>query len=167
MPKTRATAYKRLPGRGFRRKGFLPITRVSCTLWLAKDHLLSVDNRVFSESYKRFYFRDIQAIIVQRTNRGKVWNGILATLAGFAMVGALSFKRYQTLPFWILCGLFLAIWLVNWFLGPTCRCDMITAVQRETLPSLDRLKTVEKVLPNLRRLIEQTQGEIALKDIRE
>jgi hypothetical protein len=165
MPKTRATPYTRLPGRGFRRKGFLPIIRVSCTLWLAKDHILSVDNRVFSESYKRFYFPDIQAIIVQRTNRGKVWNSILATLAGFAMVGALSVKGYGSVPFWILCGLFTAIGLVNWVLGPTCRCDVITAVQRETLPSLERLKTVEKVLPTLQQLIKQAQGEVALEDI--
>ena len=167
MPKNREVSYKRLPGRGLRRKGFIAITRIYCTLWLANDHILSVDNRIFSESYRRFYFRDIQAIIVQQTRRGKVWNIAWSVLTGFAVVLALSFKKYGILPFGILAGLFMVAWFVNWVLGPTCTCEIITAVQRETLPSLGRLKTAEKVIPALRQVIKKTQGELNLEDAQE
>jgi hypothetical protein len=159
MLKQQETLYEKLPGRGLRREGWIAITRIRCTLWLAKDHILSVDNRVFSESYKRFYFRDIQAIILQRTNRARVWNTIWAGLDVLALLLALVFKGYGLLICLIFAGLFTVALLINWFQGPTCTCELITAVQRETLPSIGRLKTAEKVLPLLRRIIKRSQGE--------
>ena len=34
------------------------------SLWQGKDHLLSIDSSGYTEEYKRFYYRDIQAIII-------------------------------------------------------------------------------------------------------
>src|SRR5271157_5492261 len=48
--------YSRLPGRS----GIF----VRGSLWMSADHLLSVRRNPFSESYRRFYFGDIQAIVV-------------------------------------------------------------------------------------------------------
>ena len=99
MTKTPEIKYTRLPGKGLRRQGFVAVVRTYCTLWLAKDHILNVDNRVFSEDYKRFYFSDIQAIITQKTNRGKVWNLILMTLIGLFVVIALGSEENIALVF--------------------------------------------------------------------
>ena len=158
------TRYRRLPGRGLRRQGFISISRAYCTLWLGPDHLLSVDNHVFTEDYKRFYFQDIQAIITQKTQRGTVWNIILAILTGLFGFLALTQKEGMEAEIaWLLvAGLWGLILLLNWLRGPTCICHIFTAVQQETLPSLDRLKKAEKALHILRQHIREAQGEVSI-----
>ena len=156
-----ATKYRRLPGRGLRREGFISVSRTYGTLWLASDHLLSVDHRLFAENYKRFYFQDIQAMITQKTNRGRVGNIILAILIGLSVLIAVGREGFEAKISWlIVAGIWGLILLINWLRGPTCSCHIITAVQRDTLPSLDRLKKAEKVLPILRRRIREVQGEL-------
>jgi hypothetical protein len=53
---TTESQYSRLPGRS----GFF----VSHSLWLSSDHVLSVRRNPFSEAYRRYYFNDIQAIVL-------------------------------------------------------------------------------------------------------
>lgn len=160
MSKNSKITYKRLPGRVLR-----GLILGNHTLWMAGDHILSVDNRGFSESYKRFYFRDIQAITIQQTNRGKIWNSIWVILAGLSALAALESERDDVLPWLIMTGIFVVLLIINWARGPTCRYDIITAVQRETIPSLSRMRTAEKVTRTLRRLIKKTQGEIKPEEI--
>ena len=40
----------------------------SC-FWPGKDHLLCVDTSGYTETYQRFYFRDIQTVILMASNR--------------------------------------------------------------------------------------------------
>ncbi|HZR47537.1 MAG TPA: hypothetical protein VFA47_12570, partial [Candidatus Manganitrophaceae bacterium] len=68
--------YRRLPGRGIKRGGFLALTAIRATLWEGKDHLLCLYRTGYTEEYKRFYYRDIQAFITRKTARGSAWNGI-------------------------------------------------------------------------------------------
>ena len=56
--------YRRLPGRGRRKQGLVFLAAAHSSLWLGPDHLLSVDRIWMNEEYKRFYFRDVQAITV-------------------------------------------------------------------------------------------------------
>src|ERR1700739_1251482 len=49
--------YRRLPGR---RRGVIN----GASLWMGSDHILLVKTAWFREEYKRFYLRDIQAIVV-------------------------------------------------------------------------------------------------------
>src|SRR5947208_5263032 len=65
--------YKRLT-RARVRSSFAVISAARSSLWLGADHLLCVDSTGYTETYKRFYFRDIQAITICRTARRKVWN---------------------------------------------------------------------------------------------
>ena len=92
--------YQRLPGGGMARKGssFIAATRTTCRLWLGDDHLLQVESMGgYSETYKRFYFRDIQAIIVQRTRTWVVWNIVLGFFAGGLLILLLA-TIPKTLP---------------------------------------------------------------------
>ena len=59
--------YIRLPGNYFSFK-----TRAK--LFLGKDHILSLQSTGYTESYKRFYFKDIQAIVAQKTGDGMLWS---------------------------------------------------------------------------------------------
>lgn len=66
--------YIRLPGS---RHGLFS----KSTLWLADDHLLVVEFNGYTESYKHFPYKDIQALIARKTSRHKVWSVVLAVSA--------------------------------------------------------------------------------------
>jgi hypothetical protein len=142
--------YSRLPGSG---RGMIGITR----LWLGHDHLLAVHSTGYSEDYKRFYFRDIQAIITRRTEFGKIVNAGLVCLSIVFLAPALAASGALQLFLGICAAILVLALLVNWGRGPTCVCHIRTAVQIENLPSLNRLRTVRKVLAILRPVVEQAQ----------
>jgi hypothetical protein len=145
--------YRKLPGA--RRT---PLRKA--TLWLAGDHILSVDSHRFSEEYKRYYFKDIQAIIVtnRSTAMGKATDLIVAIVLALL---ALAAWRLQSSATAIAVGVMLLQFLIFKSLGPLCYCQLITAVSRDKLPSLHRLRTAEKVLRIIGPLIEQAQREPA------
>jgi hypothetical protein len=153
------TKYKRLPGRGSRRGGFVAFSFSKCSLYLGDDHVLAVDSTGFSEDYKRFYFSDIQAIITRRTRHWTTWSIILALMIICSSMGALFLKvEALRIFFWSLSGTLLVFLLFNIFRGPTCICHMMTAVQQNQLPSLNRLRVAHKVIEMLRPDIERAQG---------
>src|SRR2546426_6411511 len=55
--------YLRLPGRG-RPRGLRALLTGPSTLWMGGDHLLAVDSNGWRETYRRFGYRDIQAILI-------------------------------------------------------------------------------------------------------
>ena len=153
MPKQHKQPYRRLPGSWTARS----------SLWQGSDHLLHARRRAFSESYTRFFFRDIQAILFQQTSTWKILTAIFGVLAGltgwFTLISdALGFQIFWGMTFGIFGGLALG----NWLLGPTCRCYLMTAVSRYHLPGLSRVRTVEKVMGRLRRLIQDAQRDIQI-----
>lgn len=165
--------YTKLPGRGLRKSTFA-VSATRCRLWLAADHLLSVDFTVASEEYRRFYFRDIEAFIVRRTAQRQIWNWVLLGLAlltagplfawfiaeqkkgaAWSFAGESSGQLIAAsvaLAFWLL------LILINTLRGPTCRVHVRTAVQCEPLFSLGRLGVARKVLARIRPLIAAAQG---------
>jgi hypothetical protein len=143
--------YKRLPGV---KKGFFSLN----SLWTGTDHLLSISSFRFVEDYKRFYYQDIEAIVVRKTLLGKIQNLSLVLLAGFVIFASLSFEGAAAAVFWTLTGAVLLLMGFNFLMGPTCVCHLQTAVQNEKLPSLHRLRTARKAIKRLRPLIEAAQG---------
>jgi hypothetical protein len=160
--------YKRLPGRGPRARGILRAFLTRCSLYLGDDHLLAIDNHGFSEDYKRFYFADIQAVITRQTRRGATWNIVLALVIASTLPGVL-FPKAEALRifFWIVCLFFLALLVINILRGPTCICHIITAVQADELPSLNRLRVARKVIRLLRSAIEKVQGTLSAEELGE
>jgi hypothetical protein len=146
----RERRYRRLPGRPFS-----AVSRDS--LWLAEDHLLSVQSNRFSETYRRYYFRDIQAVTIQRTGPISPWTYAAGAVAAAFLAPGLLFE-FQSTFFWISGGLFLAITLALIGLGPTCACHIQTAVSRDRLGSLRWIRTAEKALSILQPAIETVQG---------
>src|SRR5436190_14424668 len=75
-------SYRRLPGRGRKTSGWIGLGATVNTIWLTSDHLLLRETVYgLSESYKRFYFRDIQAFIVRRSPRWIAWISIWTVLS--------------------------------------------------------------------------------------
>lgn len=168
--------YQRLTRARLRRTGALAAFATRSSLWLAKDHLLGVDSSGgYAEEYKRFYFRDIQAVTLRKTSR-RLWFNIV--LGGFALVFLIiTFAVVSPPGNWdsgemagaiFLLGMvsfFGLLMLINTLKGPGCVCHLRTAVQTEAMPSLNRLGRARKVLNRIRPLIEAAQGSLSPEEI--
>jgi hypothetical protein len=153
--------YKRLPGRGMRVEGnwFIAFSRSFCTLWLGEDHLLLLDRMGYTETYKRFYFKDIQAVMIRRTAKADVVNIALAVLALGFVGWALSVTNLAgRVTLWILGGVFALLALANFLRGPSCVAHIKTPVQIEQVPSWNRLRGARKGLDRIRPLLLEAQG---------
>jgi hypothetical protein len=137
--------YRRLPG-----AKRTPLRKV--TLWLSSDHILAVDSHRFTEEYKRYYFKDIQAIIVTQMSAAASRTIDLVVLL---VVVVLAWRLYIT------AGIILFGYLIHKALGPKCACHLITAVSRDKLSSLNRVRTAQKALRIIQPLVEQAQREPA------
>lgn len=137
------------------------------SLWAGPDHLLAIDSRGFSEDYKRFYYKDIQAFITRKTLQGKIQNILFGIFCGLFILFAILTGNGWAIFWEILTGLFLLLLLANWLLGPTCVCHIQTAVQSEKLPSLSRLNTAKKTISRIKPMIHEAQGVLTEEMIRE
>jgi hypothetical protein len=158
-----AKEYKRIGGRGARRRQFF----TKNTLWLGADHLLQVEHTGYTEEYKRFYFRDIQSIIVQKDNRFLIWSlvlgGLLATC--IALIIWIDDQIGKIVFGWVAAPLFLAL-VINLIKGPSCYTRIKTAVQEEEVPAFRRVRKTQKALARVRELISAAQGTMSGDEIR-
>ncbi|HUC84500.1 MAG TPA: hypothetical protein VL970_04835, partial [Candidatus Acidoferrales bacterium] len=127
--------------------------------------------------YKRFYFRDIQAISIQQTKRYNWWFGITGVLALVWLIFLIAVMPKTPPTRWsgdeiaggialgCVNGFCLFLFFMNLLLGLTCRCFVRTAVQTEALPSLCRLRRARKVLARIRPLIAVAQGELTPEEV--
>lgn len=149
-----AERYQKLPGR---RRGLIR----GASLWLGSGYLLSVKSMRFREDYKRFYFRDMQAIAVARAPRFHISTRSIffATLwliaFGISSAAAPQFRA----ALWVVAAALVIAWIViSAFFS--CRCRIYTAVSREELPSIYRVWTARKFLDRLTPHIAQVQGAV-------
>jgi hypothetical protein len=158
------TEYKRLT----RPSWFAATGQSRSSLWVGADHLLSVGADNFRESYKRFYFRDIQAILVQQSDRFRTWNIILGMIMVFMIVflfacfpkgeGWTSTNITSVSFFGVFVALLVLTLALHLMRGQTCRTFLRTAVQIEELHSLNRINAARRVLVELQPLIAAAQG---------
>lgn len=131
-------------------------------LWEGPDHLLMVTSWPTGEGYKRFFFRDIQAIIIRKTMRRMIVNIVLFLLALITAGPMLAFGDGDSgvmVGGGVVAGFWLIFILVNSLLGPTCETRIQTAIQTESITSLVRLRTALKVLGRVQPHIVQAQAE--------
>jgi hypothetical protein len=118
------------------------------------------------EYYKRFDYQDIQGFIVRKTLDGKILNSLLAGVCLFSFAFALSSSEPGLKIFLLIVGgVFGLLLLGNSVSGPTCQCQIRTAVQTEQLPSLNRLRRARQVLNRIRPLINGAQGQLVPEEI--
>jgi hypothetical protein len=152
-------AYKKLPGRGRTWSG-------RARIWQGEDHLLLVLTNGYVENYRRFFFKDIQGIVVQRTHTGKTWNGIWGGLSLF--LGLLILLVQDDVGRIVLACLaapFVISLIINLALGPTCACYIRTAVQTERVPAISRRHAAEKFIARVEPLIVASQGELNTEQV--
>jgi len=144
--------YRKLPGH---RRGLV----FSASLWTRADHLLSVKSARFQEQYKRFYFRDIQAIVITKVPHFVISTTVVATAALLLTVVLIVRVMLPALDswLWLLVSVLAAVW-IYFSAAQSCTCRLYTAVSREDLPSIYRLWTARKALAELEQRIAQVQG---------
>jgi hypothetical protein len=129
---------------------------------MGKDHLLSVHNAGYTESYKRFYFKDIQAIMAQKTGESTLWSIVFSILTvAWILIALMIDDPVLSVVFgWLPANLFLLSFIVNLLKGPTCVSYIYTAVTTEKLRSLSRLRNAQRVMNQVRPLIDNAQGKL-------
>ena len=149
--------YKKLPG-----TGSSALARIR--LWEGPDHLLVVTSWPSGEGYRRFFYRDIQAIIVRQTAR-RLWINILLLVFALITVGPILTLDIGSIGERILAAIVAGIWLVfiliNSLMGGGCETLIQTAIQTERIASLGRQTTVQKVLARIQPRILEAQAEPA------
>jgi hypothetical protein len=143
------------------------------SLWLGPDHLLLVTSAFGVESYRRWYFRDVQAFIARHTARRLVVNlvvgmGALAFVAGAgaAFAGAYGAGAANDRTALLVLGsisavgalFFLALTMWNTLLGPGCTVQLQTPLGVERLKAPTRLRTFERVAARLQPQLEASQA---------
>lgn len=152
---TAPAAFNQLPGR---RRGSIR----HASLWDAGDYLLSVNGTVFSERYRRFYYRDIKSIVVQNGPRlGSV--SLIAALLLFTFIAGMTVLTSNYGAFANVWWLVPLVWLfiiayVSIF--QSCRMYIYTAVSREEIPAILRRSAVKRLMPLLLEKIGAEQGSM-------
>jgi hypothetical protein len=149
--------YRKLPGH---RRGLFR----GSSLWMAPDHVLLVQSARVREEYKRFYFRDIQAIVVADAPRFHVSTRALA-FAALWLIAALAVRpvRYSSPAAEPIVYAIAVVLIGAWIFvsaARSCRCRIYTAVSRDELPSLYRSWTARKFLAAVAPEIRAVQGEM-------
>ncbi len=161
--------YRRLPGRGSLMEGnkWYATSRALCTVWMAQDHLLLILRTGYTEKYKRFYFRDIQAIITRKTVTSLVGNIILVILAlGFFLwAGDISDPAGRIVTA-LIGGFFLFLFLLSLWRGSTCVTQIKTAVQTEQLAAWNRMRAARKGMAMIRPRLLEAQGELSQVELK-
>lgn len=141
-----APAVRKLPGFAL---NLLGINRA----YDAGDHLLVVTSVTAFETYRRYYYREIKALVVRPTGTSTTWNIMLTLLLAVigAGVAALLYSRDagETLAPAIVLGSFgllLALMLLwNVLRGKTCRVYVQTRAGTELLAAPARLPAVYRL----------------------
>ncbi len=146
--------YRKLPGH---RRGLLR----GSSVWMGADHLLLVKSVRFREEYKRFFLRDIQAIVVAEKPRFHISSRSLAIGILWLAVYLFARSRAQWIPMvlWTSAVLLVGIWLYVSY-GLSCSCRIITAVSRDQLPSIYRTWIARRFLAEVEPRIREVQGTV-------
>ncbi len=131
-------------------------------VFLRPDHLLEVRHYGYVERYQRFPYRNIQALVIQRTRAGRLLHAALGA-AVLAWIGLSMWMHRLAMPsgaifFAGLAGVTGMLSLFHAAMGPTCRCQVQTAVQTAELRSLRRLRHARAALAMLSPRIAAVQG---------
>ena len=146
-----AQEYRRLPGRS----GLL----IRHSLWMQPDHLLRVRANPFSQQYRRYYFADIQALVLTELPGTAAFYWYAAAIS---LVFTALMLTYAGHPGWGILPVLLALpalylaWRV-----PNCTCYLKTSVSTDKLPAIRHRGAARKAIAMVMGEIERVQGPLS------
>jgi hypothetical protein len=150
--------YHRLPGRHV---GWF----ARDSLWCAEDHLLWVRNIGFVERYRRYYFKDLQALTITPTGRARnLTIGLSVPIAVALFMALLSAAGHVhvgwAIAFATVATPCLVALIMNLVRGPTCVARLYTAVSDVVLPSLGRRHAALRAASLIAGFVNIEQGAV-------
>ena len=152
-----SSKYRKLRGRG---AGIVGVTQ----LWVGEDHLVAATSIFGVESYQRFFFKNIEALIAVKTRGRRNWNIVLALLllllAGIAAAGLRTAANDRTsimVGFGVVMVPLLIALIINTWKGSTCTFWVQTAGGLEQLGAPVRLPAAQNAINVLTPEIATTQ----------
>ena len=152
-----ANGYKKIASTAA--SGRLATTTMS--LWQGGDHLLQVERDGYNEVYRRFYFADIEIFSVRIDKRQWTITFVFGALVGLFIFFAILATGIARGVFLGIGGFFVIPMIYNWMRGPTCVVHLTTAVQREEIASVRRVKGALRLLEVVRQASAAAQGAMA------
>jgi hypothetical protein len=158
--------YEKLPGRT---SYFAGVAK----LWAHQDYLLAVTTYFGVENYRRYFYRDIQALMIRRTRARFWWNlgfGVCAVLLGCGALGfwlasrrpeanLANFSIGSAIALSVLAGLFVFALIWNSVRGATCVLVAQMATGPQSLPGVTRVRPARKILAQVApRIVEAQSG---------
>ena len=129
------------------------------SLHLAADHLLLRNTVTLTETYRRFYFTDVEAITIRKTLRWHIWTAVWSVAVALCLLPLLGAQRlHPGLLTW--AAIFIVCALINITRGASCVTHLQTKVQTRPLP-LRRVRKALRVLKHLVPPIAAAQADIA------
>lgn len=154
--------YRKLPGK---KRKFIGRD----TAWMGPDHLLIVESSGISETYKRLYFKDIQAVSILKTPYAFIANSILFALMVILTASGLYLYSTEMYPvsifMWIVAGVMFVYFISNAPQGASCECWLFTRVQKEKLRSVHTVRSLKKAMKLLIPAIEKSQGRLSKESL--
>jgi hypothetical protein len=148
--------YTRLPGTAYR------TFRGKYTLWRGQDHLLHMLSNGMSEDYKRYYFKDIQGIVITKTRNASVTSWVIFILSLLTSWYTWYFSKTGNTAaagfLFTMAIVFIAFLIMLLIKGPSCEFLIITAVQSEKLKAVTYLRHARKLMKIIRPVILEAQG---------
>ncbi len=150
------TGYRKLSGRG---RSLMSIER----LWQGPDHLLMVKEVGCSEEYKRFYFKDIQAITIAWSRSYALWFFLLPLIA--IMVSGMFWSAGGVNVLWFTALPFVLIWVIHLMRGPTCKCWIHTGINKVHLNMFPRVSQAKRFWQRIEPILTEAQGGFSLEEM--
>ncbi|MBD3420647.1 MAG: hypothetical protein GF398_11070 [Chitinivibrionales bacterium] len=133
----------------------------SVQFWKADDHVVCISESTVAQNYRRFYFNDIQAIIVQRSNVSAIITIILFFLT--LILGGITYvnKGFDSPAGALIGGLsiaaMLAIAIINLARGPMGKVHIQSAAGVFKIPLNFRIRQISKAIGEIYELAMQWQ----------
>ncbi|WOO42182.1 hypothetical protein [Rubellicoccus peritrichatus] len=131
-------------------------------LYEAKDHFLVVEG-VYQESYRRLFYKDIQALIYCPTKAGSITMlitalGLLASLLGVAVTMA---SQSPVLGMWVVFAIIFGVVLLFAVIaGGTCSLAIKTPAQIVPLRNVSGRRRARKLIRKVTEIVESVQGPL-------
>jgi hypothetical protein len=155
-----AGQYKRLPGT---RRG----VTARASAWAAADHILLVEGSRIKETYRRVYFRDVQALLVMRRNRFVVQTPWLLVVPALPIAVLRLPPDWRAtgwaIAFFALLAVLIYLYVAAVFAG--CRLYLATAVGNVKVASVFRVWQARRFHDRVSPLILSAQTQAPPLDL--
>lgn len=155
------TSYERIRGKG--RDNLFHGSTVR--MFLGLDHLLQISTAEYRETYRRYYYRDIQAIVVRHSNYRLYANIIMGSIfVLLALAGSATLGNVISIVFYCLAAIMAVALIDSNVRGASVIVFLRTAVGSDRLHSLNHERVAQLFLERIRPRIEAAQADLLVEN---